>query len=71
MCLRVKRPSTVRRFAQSWQLSEVNGSQRAATVTLLQGNDGNGTAERVAYITVNDRRILYDTKARGSQRDNM
>jgi hypothetical protein len=30
---------------------------------------GNGTAGRDAYITANDRRILYDTEARGPQRD--
>jgi len=47
-----------------------NGSQRAATPR--RGRElvrGNGTAGREAYITVNDRRILYDTEARGSQRD--
>jgi predicted small metal-binding protein len=41
---------------------QYNGFYTAITVTPLQGNVGNGTASQVAYITVFDRRILYDTR---------
>jgi hypothetical protein len=60
----------VGRLVASAATARYNGFLRAAT--LRRGHEpvrGNGTAERVAYITVNDRRIFFDAEARGSQRD--